>query len=132
MMAGIVSLGRMTDKARAFNAGTLGEYHFDCPHDKPVLAFLGISAPEFAAKVKELGSDSALETYVKDRHLAKKTPAEIAAFNDDRRKWRPDPGPSAAYFAELHAQLAPNRPEIVTWFDILDLDEGRKVERAHA
>ena len=40
LMAGLVSLARATDKARAFNAGTLGDYDYDCPHDKPLFEFL--------------------------------------------------------------------------------------------
>ena len=132
-MAGLVSLGRMTDKARAFNEGHLGEYHYDCPHDKPVLAFLGIDAATFAAKVAELKDDEAIERWVNVSLLPKKTAADIAAFNEERANWRPDPGtPSADYFAELREQVAPGRPEIVTWFDLLDLDEKRPVELSHA
>lgn len=41
-LAGIVSLPRMIDKTHADADGKLGEYDVDCPHDKPVLAFLGI------------------------------------------------------------------------------------------
>jgi hypothetical protein len=131
-MAGIVSLGRMTDKARAFNEGKLGEYHFDCPHDKPVLAFLGIDAPTFAAKVAA-SDDAAVEHWVHDDLLAGKSAQELAAFNEERRSWRPDPGsPSAGYFNDLRSQVAPDRPEIVTWFDLLDLDEHRTVAKAHA
>jgi hypothetical protein len=132
-MAGLVSLGRMTDKARAFNEGHLGEYHYDCPHDKPVLAFLGIDAATFAAKVAELKDDDAIERWVTVALLPKKTAAEIADFNEERTNWRPDPGtPSAKYFAELREEVAPGRPEIVTWFDLLDLDEKRPVELSHA
>ena len=55
MLAGIVSLPRMIDKTRADAEGTLGEYDVDCPHDKPVLAFLGVDFAAFAAKLKENG-----------------------------------------------------------------------------
>ena len=40
--AGVVMLGRTTDKGRAFAAGTAGEYHYNCPMDKAVFGFLGI------------------------------------------------------------------------------------------
>jgi hypothetical protein len=132
-MAGIVSLARMTDKARAFNEGKLGEYDFDCPHDKPVLAFLGVPGPAFAAKVAELDDDAAIERWVARDLLAQKTAAELEAFNEARRAWRPDPGShSAEYFAHLRDEIAPGRSEIVTWFDLLDLDEKRPVTVAHA
>jgi hypothetical protein len=42
--------------------------------------------------------------------------------------WHPDPGTdSAAFFDSERKRVAPDRPEIVTWFDLLDLDEGRPV-----
>ncbi len=60
--------------------------------------------------------------------LSKKRPEEIERFNSDRMHWHPDPGsPSAAYFDNLREQVAPGRKDIVTWFDVLDLDEGRPV-----
>jgi hypothetical protein len=36
------------------------------------------------------------------------------------------------YFNDLRSKVAPDRPEIVTWFDLLDLDEHRPVAKAHA
>ena len=125
-MDGIVSLARMTDKARAFNEGTLGEYHYDCPHDKPVLAFLGVDAATFAAKVAELKDDAAIERWVRDAFIAKKTTAEIDAFNRDRTNWKPEPGSeSETYFKQLHDEVAKDRPDVTTWFKLLDLDEKR-------
>ncbi len=133
MMAGLVSLARMTDKARASIDGTLGDYHFDCPHDAPLLAFLGVSAPDFAQHVRDLQSDEKIEAWVRDDLLKSKTPAQIAEFNESRSAWRPDAGsPSAEYFEGLRTQVAPGRSDIVTWFDVLDLDEGRTVAHAHA
>lgn len=124
MLAGIVSLPRMIDKTQAYAEGTLGEYDVDCPHDKPVLAFLGVDFPTFAAKLKELKYDTnAVGAWAKplvDKH----TPAEIAAFNDSRRKWGPDDH-SRPYFDKLRAQVAPNRADVTTWFKLLDLDERR-------
>ena len=124
MLAGIVSLPRMIDKTQAEVEGTLGEYNVDCPHDKPVLAFLGVDYPTFKAKLKELNFDSkAVEAWAKplvDKHSA----AEIAAFNQSRRDWAPD-GHSQQYFDKLRAQVAPNRTDVKTWFKLLDLDEKR-------
>jgi len=124
MLAGIVSLPRMIDKTQADVEGTLGEYNVDCPHDKPVLAFLGVDFATFAAKLKELKYDTkAVEAWAKplvDKH----SPAEIKAFNDSRRAWAPDDH-SKGYFDKLQAQVAPNRTDVTTWFKLLDLDEKR-------
>jgi hypothetical protein len=131
-MDGIVSLGRMIDKAGAFNEGKLGEYDYDCPHDKPVLKFLGIDGATFAQKVAELKDDSAVADWVQRDFISKKTPQEIAAFNEERENWRPEPGPHLEYFEKMRSQIAPDRPEIKTWFDLLDLEEKRPVLVAHA
>lgn len=124
MLAGIVSLPRMIDKTQADTEGTLGEYDVDCPHDRPVLAFLGVDYPTFKAKLQELNFDTqAVEKWAKplvDRHSR----AEIAAFNESRRAWAPDDH-SQGYFDKLKEQVAPGRSDVTTWFKLLDLDEHR-------
>jgi len=127
-LLGLVSLKRVIDKARAHNEGHLGEYDYDCPHDRPLFEFLGTNGEEFARKVKELATDEAIADWVQREFLSKKTPAEIERFNSDRLHWHPDPGShSFEYFEKLRDQVAPGRRDIVTWFDVLDLDEGRPV-----
>jgi hypothetical protein len=124
MLAGIVSLARMIDKTEAYNEGTLGEYDVDCPHDKPVLAFLGIDFTEFAAEVKGLDYNTArIEAWAKPM-VDKHSPAEIAAFNESRRNWAPDEH-SKGYFDKMKSEVAPGRPDVNTWFKLLDLDEKR-------
>lgn len=126
-MRGIVSLARTIDKARARNAGKLGEYDYDCPHDRPLFEFLGTDGEEFARKVRELDSDDEIGQWA-SRRLADKTPAQIAQFNENRTQWHPEPGEhSYDYFTQLRDQTAPGRNDIVTWFDLLDADEKRPV-----
>jgi hypothetical protein len=128
MLAGIVSLPRMIDKTRANAEGTLGEYDVDCPHDRPVLDFLGVDFATFAAQLKDLHyDDAAVEGWAKTQ-LAGKAPAEVAAFNESRRNWGPDEH-SRPYFEDLRAKVAPNRSDVKTWFELLDLDEGRQPAR---
>lgn len=124
MLAGIVSLPRMIDKTQADSEGTLGEYDVDCPHDRPVLEFLGVDYPTFKAKLQELNFDTdAVGTWAQplvDKH----SQAEIEAFNASRRAWAPDDH-AQAYFDQLRAQVAPGRSDVATWFKLLDLDEKR-------
>lgn len=132
-LLGLVSLKRTIDKAKAYNEGTLGEYDYDCPHDKPLFKFLGTNGRQFAEKVAELGSDAKIAAWIEATHLKNKTPEQIATFNDERMKWHPSPGdPSYDYFMQLHHHVAPGRPEVKTWFDLLDLDEHRPVLHATA
>jgi hypothetical protein len=127
-LAGLVSLKRVIDKAKAHNEGQLGEYDYDCPHDKPLFEFLGTNGDEFARKVEELVTDEAIANWVQTQFLSKKSREEIEKFNDARMHWHSEPGtPSAQYFENLREQVAPGRKDIVTWFDLLDLDEGRPV-----
>jgi Domain of unknown function (DUF5069) len=127
-LLGLVSLKRVIDKAKAHNEGKLGEYDYDCPHDRPLFEFLGTNGEEFARKVTELKTDDAIADWVQGQFLSKKTPEEIERFNHDRMRWHPEPGShSYEYFENLREQLAPGRRDIVTWFDVLDLDEGRPV-----
>jgi hypothetical protein len=124
MLAGIVSLPRMIDKTQADIEGTLGDYDVNCPHDKPVLAFLGVDYATFKAKVKETnGNSQAIEAWARPL-VEKHSPAEIAAFNQSRRDWAPDDH-SKPYFDKLRDQVAPNRSDVTTWFKLLDLDEKR-------
>ena len=130
-LLGLVSLKRTIDKAKAYNDEQLGEYHYDCPHDKPVFAFLGTDAQTFAEQVGLLQRDDAIARWIEREFLAKKTPAEIDAFNDERMHWHPDPGtPSEHFFLAERRRLG--RDDITTWFDLLDLDEGRPVPHATA
>jgi len=130
-LVGLLSLKRVIDKAKAYNEGQLGEYDYDCPHDKPVFEFLGTNGEEFARKVKELGTDDAIAAWVQTQFLSKKSADEIAKYNAERMRWHPEPGsPGAQYFENLREQVAPGRKDVVTWFDLLDLDEGRPVPAA--
>jgi hypothetical protein len=130
-LGSIVMLARTTDKARASVAGTVGEYHYNCGMDQKVLAFVGIDHEEFA-KLASTNDDAKLLAVLRERYL-KKSPAEIAAFNKDYLKLSPDKGSdSEKYFIDLRTKLAPDRTDITTWPDLLDLDEGREVPRYQA
>ena len=130
-MLGVVSLARTIDKARAYNDGKLGEYDYDCPHDKPLFEFLGTDGTTFAAKVKGLQTDENIQAWLKSEFMSKKTEADIQRFNDDRMQWHPEPGShSEEYYLDLRSKVAPGRDDIVTWFDLLDLDEKRPVQVA--
>jgi hypothetical protein len=122
-MLGMVSLARVIDKARAFNEGTLGDYDYDCPHDKPVLALLGVDGPTFAKKVAELKTDDAIENWARGL-ISNKTPQQIEAFNAERRAWGPKPE-QQEFFNEAREKMAPGRTDVKTWFALLDADEKR-------
>src|SRR4029077_3796431 len=127
-IAGIVMVARTTDKARAHAAGTVGEYHYNCGMDQKVLAFVGVDHVEFE-KLAAANDDVKLTSILRSRFL-NKSAAEIAAYNADYLKLSPEPGSdSEKYFVDLRRTVAPDRTDVTTWPDLLDLDEGREVAR---
>jgi hypothetical protein len=124
---GIVQLARTTDKAKALTHGNIGEYKYDCPMDKGVFDFLGINGPEYLKIVKNAKSDAEIEAFVKP-FASKKSAQEIALFN---KQWMTTPpnGDSLAHFNQLRTRIAPDRTDVTTWPDLLDLEEGRAIPR---
>ena len=130
---GVYQLGRAVDKGVATANGTEGEYHYNCPMDKDVFGFLGIDADALMNTIKKANSDNEISAYLKP-FADKKSPAEIAAFNEKFLEHAPKPGTDAEkYFHETLNRIDAKRTDIKTWPDLLDLEEGRSVpERALA
>ncbi len=124
---GVVQLGRAIDKAKATAHGNVGEYNYDCPMDKHVFEFLGINDRALLETVKNAKSDADIEAYTKP-FVDKKSPQDIEQFNRDWLNSTPK-GESLEYFTTLRKQVAPDRDDVTTWSDLLDLDEKRDVPR---
>ena len=121
-MAGIVALARMTDKARAANDETLGAYLYGETSglDKEVLAFIGMSAEEYAAAAANMG-DAALSQLVLEK--AGKSPAQIATFNQEHLERLPQDERHRQLVVERVAKYAPGRTDIKTVFQSIELDD---------
>jgi Domain of unknown function (DUF5069) len=130
MMLGIVQLARTTDKAKASAHGNIGEYKYDCAMDQGLFEYLGMDPKAFLNVVKEAKNDSEIEAYAKT-FVAKKDPRNIEAFN---KKWLSavPTGESLRHFEELRSKIAPSRTDVVSWPDLLDLEEGRPVPHREA
>ena len=133
MMLGVVQLARATDKAKALAHGTIGEYNYDCPMDHDLFEYLGMDSKAYLQIVKDAKSDAEIEAYAKT-FVARKDPRNIEAFN---KRWLSavPTGESLKHFEEMRSKIAPSRTDVVSWADLLDLDEGRTVphrEMAHA
>ncbi len=129
-MLGIVQLARATDKAKALAHGNIGEYKYDCPMDEGLFEYLGMDPKAFLEVVKNAKSDYEIEAYAKT-FVAKKDPRNIEAFN---KKWLSavPTGESLKHFYELRTKIAPSRTDVVSWSDLLDLEEGRTVPHREA
>lgn len=121
-VAGIVGAARMTDKARAHNEETLGEYIYgeNSGLDQRVLTFLGISADTFAAAAGE-HDDTALGNWVLE--TSGKTAAEIAQFNDAALSQLPDTDAHRQRLKDRIARFAPGRTDITTVLQSMELDD---------
>jgi hypothetical protein len=121
-VAGIVGAARMTDKARAYNAETLGEYIYgeSSGLDQRVLVFLGISADAFA-EASGARDDTALGHWVLE--TSGKTAAEIAEFNDAALSQLPDTDAHRQRLEDRLARFAPGRTDITTVLQSMELDD---------
>jgi Domain of unknown function (DUF5069) len=124
---GLVQIDRTIDKGKAFAEGKNGEYHYNCPMDQAVFGFLGIDHDALLDVIKNAKSDADIENYVKG-FIDKKSPQEIEAWNKEWVTHKPE-GDSLNYFLELRNQIAPDRTDVVSWADLLDLDEKRTVPK---
>ena len=115
-------LARAADKARAELAGHAGAYHFNCPLDRTLFAFKGVTGEDFLERVKRGASDEALALWL-DGHGLDKTPEEIRAWSDSMEAYclynnlEKRPG-----FVEECKRLGLN-PARTTMFEWLEADD---------
>ena len=122
---GVVQLGRTIDKGRAVAHGNIGEYHYNCPMDQAVLGFLGINHERLLDAIRNAKGDVEIEAFTRP-FIEGKSRDELERWN---REWlsREPEGESRKAFLGLRAQIAPDRTDVTTWPDLLDLDEKREV-----
>jgi Domain of unknown function (DUF5069) len=124
---GLVQIGRTLDKGKAVAEGKEGEYHYNCPMDQAVFGFLGIDHDALLNVIKNAKNNAEVESYVKT-YIDKKSPQEIETWDKEYVTRKPT-GESLDYFLQLRDQIAPDRTDVVSWPDLLDLDEKRTVPK---
>jgi hypothetical protein len=120
-LGGYVHLPRLLDKARAVAAGKGADFHYNCPFDQQFFVFTGIDHEAFMAEIKRGGSDSEMLAYVRSK--SKRQAFEIAAWSAFLEQWTPSHPDQRGFVNEVHKKNAPNRDDIATWFDWLELDD---------
>ena len=122
---GMVQLARLIDKGRAFNSNTLGAYFYgeDSGIDRATLTFLGVSATEFAEKLKTLSTDAEVEAWLKADHP--KSDTDIEAYNERMTQMGPTDERYKALMASMINKIAPERTDINTWFALMLLDDEK-------
>jgi hypothetical protein len=122
-LGGFATLPRILDKCRAVIAGKAGEYKFNCPLDQRFFAFAQVDAEAFKREVQTGKGDGEMLNWVTDHAKRKLDPSEIAVWSKHQEERVPSDVESREYFHNLHKQYGPEREDIVTWFDLLDLDD---------
>lgn len=122
-LGGYAILPRMLDKGRAVLAGKNGEYNFACPLDQQFLGFTGIDPEALKQQLDAGKSDSEILEWVSVHAKPRRTGPEIEGWSTWQERRAPDNPNSRAFFNDVHAKVAAKRTDIVTWFDLLDLDD---------
>jgi hypothetical protein len=122
-LGGFAILPRMLDKGRATIAGTNGEYHYACPLDERFLNFTGIDADALKEQLVEGKGDGEILAWILENSKSKPTEIDIQTWSQFVERRVPADIESRQYFNEMQTKIAPNREDIVAWFDMLDLDD---------
>jgi hypothetical protein len=122
-LGSFVLLPRILDKCRATVAGKNGEYKFNCPLDRQFFDFTQLDAEAFKAEVAAGKADGEMLEWVHKNAARKISPFEAVAWSAHQEQRAPSDAETREYFTKLHQQAGPNREDISTWFDLLDLDD---------
>jgi len=120
-LGGYVILPRMLDKGRAMLAGKNGEYHYACPLDQRFLEFTGIDPEKLKQQLGQ--SDGEVLKWIQNNAAHKRLPVEIAAWSAFQEQRVPTDTETRAYFNDQVSKIAPQREDIATFCDWLDLDD---------
>jgi hypothetical protein len=93
--------------------------------DRGLFDYLGMDSKAYLQVVRDAKNDTEIETYA-NTYVSKKDSRSIENFN---KKWLSSvpTGESLTHFEELRSKIAPSRTDVVSWSDLLDLEEGRTV-----
>lgn len=126
-VGGIYYIPRMLDKIRLHAAAQLpAEYHANLGggFDGRVLTFLWIEYPALVDRVKQGGSDEEILTWAVAQGR-QPSPEEIEIWNEFMRKRGWNDEASERLDMRKKESGFSGRADIVTFFDYIDLDEGR-------
>jgi hypothetical protein len=128
MMGGYILAKRAVDKCRADLAGTIGEYHSDCPLDNIFLGYAGIKFADLKEFLSTGADDAAVGKWIEE-HAAKRPRIEVIKWNNSwRYKRLSETDDGMQEFMEDY--IPKNVPGAVIhhiryFFDIFDCEEKR-------
>ena len=113
----------MLDKGRATITGKNGEYRYACPLDQRILEFLGIDAEALKQQLAAGKGDGDILAWIEANKKHSRAAWEIAQWSVFQDHRVPTDLEGREFFHGIHKNVAPNREDIATWADLLDLDD---------
>ena len=125
-LLGYVHLPRLIDKARFHRRGQLDGYNYKTlGFDKHLLTFLTIDPETFEEVANTLQTDEAIAEWVL-KNGVRHSPEQIEEWNQQMISRHPDTAEKRARFKFFLKQSGgESRPEVKTYFDLIELDEKR-------
>lgn len=121
-VGGFVIAARTIDKCRANAAGTLGEYHYDCPLDNVLFSFKGITGAQFTSAVASAKNNEDVGTWLQTNGTTK-TADEIKAWSDGVEASSMMKNPEKRDFFVTDCKRLGIDPETSSTFDWLEEDD---------
>lgn len=122
-LGGFAILPRMLDKGRATLAGKNGEFHYNCPLDQHFVNFVGVDPEALKAELASGKGDREILEWIMANCATKRELPEILAWSAYHDQRAPANLEARHAFSDYHAKMAPEREDIATWFELLDVDD---------
>ena len=114
-------LPRILDVGRAYLAGKAGEYNYGCPLDQEFFSFTGLTADDLLDVLKVGKSDTEVLAWIREH--SNRTGPEIMTWSNYQAQRSPSDAEGRSFYNESVQKIAPHRDDLITWFDLLDLDD---------
>ena len=132
LLGGLAHLARFIDKIRLRHAGQIQDYNYiTVGFDKYLVDFLGIDAKAFEELVLAGGTDAEFLAWVKENGK-QVSDAEVRLFSRNLLQAEPKDDEARQRFHGSLQGIAITRgvalsslPPVVTWADVIELDEER-------
>jgi Domain of unknown function (DUF5069) len=121
-------LARTLDKCRAHLAGTIGEYHYNCPLDNMLFGFKKIDSEDFKTCVENAEHDDDVALWL-DQSGVHKTQHEIQEWSDERAAFNPCDEPEMKDWFVGECQKLGLDPVKTTLFQFLSADDDASFKK---
>jgi len=122
-LGGYVTLPRVLDKGRALITGKPGEYNYNCPLDQRILSFVGIDAEKLKEQLAQGKGDGEILEWIEANAQHRHSPEAIAAWSQFQEQRTAADVESRQFLQDYQTKAAPQRKDISTWFEMLDVDD---------